>query len=774
MDNKDYAKLFVGEDSWHTYGTDEVPSLTMSDGPHGLRIEVESGIGFNTAKPSIAYPTVSTIACSFDKDLLNRFGKVLAEECLQESIQILLGPGINHKRSPLCGRNFEYYSEDPILTSELANSFINGLQEAGVGACVKHYAANSREMGRLLQDSVVDKRALFELYLRQFERTVKKSKPYAIMAAYNKLNGTYCTENSYLLKDLLRDKWGYKGLVMSDWGAVSDPVQAFKNGLNLEMPGVDHGTSKRLLEALENNEISNKDLIDNAKYFKELNDKCKRIEGYTFSKEEHLAFAQEVVEKSAVLLKNEGCLPLDKNEQIGLIGLFAKQPRFEGAGSSKVNCENVQSLYDVLSEQGIPFEYGQGYHIAISESDPVLVENAKIIAKRNNKVVVVVGLPEGKEAEGLDRKDMDLPKCQVELIESLYRVNPNIIVLIQCGASITMPWVENTNAILLTYLSGAKGAKAQFNLIYGECNPSGKLAETFPIKLTDTPTYKYFHDSLLQVQYRESIFSGYRYYDTFKVPVRFPFGYGLSYTTFSYDDLEIEKEDEYINLKFNIKNTGKFNGREVYQIYVGLKDSKIVRPVIELKQFGVVELEVGEEKTIEERIEIEDLKYFDVDKDDWALEQGNYQIYVGTSSAHLDLMGQCFLEGELEPVSYIPKDYIQIKDDLPTVSDEDFEKVLGYPIPKEKESYPFTRDSSIYELGIVRKGRRIIKYIERHLNRNTYKDVSNSMVLESPIRMLLMYSTRFTWDTVDQVVRFMNGDRMALFRIRKTFQEKHT
>lgn len=767
------AQLFVGKDNWHTFGIKDIlPSLFMTDGPNGLRIETETGLGFNPSKEAIAYPTASAVGCSFDRDLLYRFGAYLAKECQQEHINILLGPGVNHKRSPLCGRNFEYFSEDPILTSELASAYINGLQDHGIGASLKHFAVNSREMSRLVQDSIIDKRALFEIYLRQFERIIKKSHPWTIMAAYNLVNGKHCTENSYLLQDILRKKWNYEGVVLSDWGAVSDPVQALKNGLNLEMPGGDHGSSSSLLQALNQNELSLAQLNQNTEYLQDLIRKCSTVES-TYQKEEHLAFAQEVSEKSSVLLKNNGALPLHKDESIALIGAFAKSPRHQGTGSSKVHCTSVDSIYETLTEKQISFDYAQGYHTSIDEVDPLLLEQAKYYAKKNKKVILVLGLPDGKEAEGYDRKDLDLPKCQISLLSSLYEVNKNIIVVLECGSPIVMPWINQVNALLLSYLSGCRGGHAQVRLLYGDVNPSGKLAESFPLHLKDVPCLNYYHNSLYQTQYRESIFTGYRYYDTFEKPVLFPFGYGLSYTSFSYKNLEINKDNTNLHLSFTIQNTGSYSGREIYQVYVGMKDSKIARARIELKQFGVISLDASQKEMIELSIPLQDLTYYDTKQDDWILEEGTYQIYVGSSSKDLHLQKEIFLEGELNPYSSLSKDFIHDTPEGVIIKQEDFKTILGYDIPPIKDPYPFTRDSTISDLKITRFGRILIRRIQKALKKRQLKDASQSMVFESPIRMMLMASRRITWNTVDEVVSLLNGHWVgSIHRILKSLKKK--
>ncbi|MBQ2690415.1 MAG: glycoside hydrolase family 3 C-terminal domain-containing protein, partial [Solobacterium sp.] len=564
-------------------------------------------------------------------------------------VDLLLGPGINHKRSPRCGRNFEYFSEDPILSSELASGYIQGLQSCGIAACVKHFAANSRETGRLVQDSVVDERTLQEIYLYQFERVIRQARPWSIMAAYNQLNGAYCCENEELLKDILRKQWGYDGTVISDWGAVSDPLQSAKNGLNIEMPGPDHGTADALLEGIKQGTLSEAALRESTEYIRKLVERCSHKTDRD-PEVDHFAFAQELAERSAVLLKNEGVLPL-KQERIALIGAFAEKPRYQGAGSSKVHCLSVDSLKGTLEEAGLPFVYAQGYRTDSDDSDPVLIKEALEAAEQCDTVVLMLGLPDGKEAEGFDRPHLSLPENQNRLVEHILQVNRNVIVVLQCGAPVTVPWAEDVKGILLMYLSGCRGGKALKRLLYGEVNPSGKLAETFPLREEDVPCEPFYDNDLLQVQYREGIFTGYRYYSTFGKEVRWSFGYGLSYTAFRYDGFTVSTDNERLYAEVTLTNTGTCTGRETVQVYAGLPESRIARPSIELKGFTTVELSPGETRTVIVEIPLEDLKYWDVQEHSRLLETGVYTLYAASSSQDLLLKAQIALEGTAEPYS---------------------------------------------------------------------------------------------------------------------------
>ena len=762
---QEQAELFIGADKWRTKEIQDsgLRSLKMADGPNGLRIETGESLGFRPSAPAVAYPTLSALGCTFDKDLMYRFGQVLADECIRDGVDILLGPGINHKRSPRCGRNFEYFSEDPILSSELASGYIQGLQSCGIAACVKHFAANSRETGRLVQDSVVDERTLQEIYLYQFERVIRQARPWSIMAAYNQLNGAYCCENEELLRNTLRRQWGYDGTVISDWGGVSDPLQSAKNGLNIEMPGPDHGTADALLEGIRQGTLSEAALRESTEYIRKLVERCSHKTDRD-PEVDHFAFAQELAERSAVLLKNEDVLPL-KQERIALIGAFAEKPRYQGAGSSKVHCLSVDSLKGTLEEACLPFVYAQGYRTDSDDSDPVLIKEALEAAEQCETVVMMLGLPDGKEAEGFDRPHLSLPENQNRLMEHILQVNRNVIVVLQCGAPVTVPWAEDVKGILLMYLSGCRGGKALKRLLYGEVNPSGKLAETFPLREEDVPCEPYYDNDLLQVQYREGIFTGYRYYSTFGKEVRWPFGYGLSYTVFRYDDFRIRQDNDRLYAEVTLTNTGSCSGRETVQVYAGLPESRIARPSIELKGFTTVELSPGETRTVIVEIPLEDLKYWDVQEHSRLLETGVYTLYAASSSQDLRLKAQIALEGTAEPYSTLSMKRAE--------TEEEFITMLGHPLPVERKAYPFHRNTTIHELGISRMGRMIHRAVYRYFKHNEPEDIVHSTVFESPLRSMLMGSTRFTWKTVDEAADLLNGHILgSIGRILRSMQPK--
>ena len=762
---QEQAELFIGADKWRTKEIKDagLRSLMMADGPNGLRIETGDSVGFRPAAPAVAYPTLSALGCTFDKALMYRFGQVLADECIRDGVDILLGPGINHKRSPRCGRNFEYFSEDPILSSELAIGYVQGLQSCGIASCVKHFAANSRETGRLVQDSVVDERTLQEIYLYQFERVVKQARPWSIMAAYNQLNGAYCCENEELLKNILRKQWGYDGTVISDWGGVSDPLQSAKNGLNIEMPGPDHGTSDALLEGIQKGILSEGALQESTAYIRKLVERCSHKTDRD-PEVDHFAFAQELAERSAVLLKNEGILPL-RQERIAVIGAFAEYPRYQGAGSSKVRCLSVDSLKEALEEAGIPFIYAQGYRTDSDDSDPALIKEALEAAEQCSTVVLMLGLPDGKEAEGFDRPHLSLPENQNRLVEHILQVNRNVVVVLQCGAPVTVPWADEVRGILLMYLSGCRGGHALKRLLYGEVNPSGKLAETFPLREEDVPCEPYFDNDLLQVQYREGIFTGYRYYSTFHKEVRWPFGYGLSYTSFRYDGFKVYTDHDRLYAETTLTNTGAYAGRETVQIYVSIPDSRIARPLIELKGFTAVELAPGETRTVVTEIPLEDMKYWDVQAHSRRTEEGQYVLYAASSSQDLRLSAGIHLDGTQEPYSTLTMKRAE--------TEEEFIHMLDHPLPVERKAYPFHRNTTIHELGISRMGRMIHRAVYRYFRRHDPEDIVHSTVFESPLRSMLMGSTRFTWKTVDEAADLLNGHILgSVGRILRSMQPK--
>lgn len=645
MTLEEKASLCSGFDAWHTKAIERlgIPSIMMTDGPHGVR--KSNGFNLNETVPSTCFPTAACIASSWDRNLLQEVGAAIGEECQAEGVSILLGPGVNIKRTPLCGRNFEYYSEDPLLSSELAASFIKGVQSQGVGTSIKHFAANNQEYRRLVVDARVDERTLREIYLANFEKAVKEAKPWTVMAAYNKVNGEYCTQNEYLLTEILKEEWGFEGVIVSDWGAVDDRVKALEAGLDLQMPGNGGIDDKKIVEAVKSGRLS-EEVLDRAVerilkiVFKAVENKK---EGATYNKEAHHELAVKVARESMILLKNEdNILPLKEEGTIGIIGGFAKEPRYQGGGSSHLNPTKVSiPLEEILNivQDKAKILYAQGYDLTTGDTTPEYIAEAKEVASKGDVVVIFGGLPESYESEGFDRQHIRLPDGHNVLIEEITKINKNVVVVLINGSAVEMPWVEKVKGIFECYLAGQGVGKAIAELLFGKANPCGKLAETFPKKLSDNPSYLNYPGEKDKVEYREGIFVGYRYYDKKEMDVLFPFGFGLSYTTFDYVGIKLDKkeldENQTLKIYVRVKNNGQMAGKEIVQLYVSKKDSKVIRPEKELKAFEKVYLEPGEEKEIEFTLDSRAFAYYEVDIKDWYVEEGEYEILVGKSSREI-------------------------------------------------------------------------------------------------------------------------------------------
>lgn len=751
MDQK--LQLLSGANFWQTHALprQNMRAIRVSDGPHGLRKEAgqATSLAMAPSEPAVCYPTASALACSFDRELMYKIGKALAEEAQEKDVQVLLGPGVNHKRSPLCGRNFEYFSEDPVVSSEMAIPLVKGLQDHGVGACIKHFAANSQEYGRMVSDSIIDRRALMELYLLQFKRIIRRSQPWAVMTSYNKLNGTYCAENGWLMNETARDRWGFQGAFFSDWGGVSDSVASVRNGLNLEMPGGDNGTLEQLQAGILDGTLTPKEAFRASSRTAELIAKGNYYRDPSVHPDlhEHLRLSQQAAEQSAVLLKNDkNLLPIKKDDSVALIGMLAKRPRYQGGGSSKVNSLAVDCLYDVINTSSLEFDYADGYSLDddLKKADSGLVKHACKIAKKKDKVIIVAGLPDSYESEGFDRSDLSLPKAMNTLISKVAAVNPNVIVVLQAGSPVTMPWINNVKSVLMMYLSGCQGGKATFRLLTGQVNPSGHLAESFPLRVKDTPCYAYFANDLLQAQYRESIYSGYRYYDTVQSEVLFPFGHGLSYTSFDYSGLRIETVPSVVPGNSNdiivtcdVKNTGKVPGQEVVQLYLGHTASRIPRAKKELKQFQKIHLEPGAHTEVRFELTDSDLQYYDTALDDWSVEAGSYRVSIGSSSRDIRLTGVFEATGNALPYSDMPEWYFKVENGVFTVEDSSFAKLLGHEIPAVRKPKPFTKDTSIQELKASLFGKVINQLIQLKLKGNPDPMFEKSL-LGSPLRIVNM------------------------------------
>lgn len=644
------AKLCAGKNSWRTQDIERlgIPSIFMTDGPHGVRINE----GMNLTEPSVkatCFPTASLVASTWDKDLIFKLGQALGNEANHYGVQMLLGPGINIKRSPLGGRNFEYFSEDPIVAGNLAAEYIKGVQSKGVGTSLKHYAVNNQEHERMLVSAEVDERTLREIYLRGFEIAVK-AQPTSIMCAYNKVNGVYCTENKWLISDILRKEFGYQGLCVSDWGAVNDRIEGIKAGLDLQMPGDGNMNAAKIVEAVKAGRLDEQKLDEAVRnilnlVFK-LSDNKNKNNNQALDEKGNHQLAKQIATEGMVLLKNDNkILPIDKTkkQKIAIIGRFAKYPRYQGAGSSLVNPTHLDSFFGTMSQidnKNFTIQYADGYN-ADGETNDSLLKEASEIAKNSTITIIFAGLPDSYESEGFDRETLDMPKGHNDLIEKISAVSKNVVVVLQNGSPISMPWINKVQGIIENYLGGQAGGSAVTDVLLGNVNPSGKLTETFPVKLNDTPSYLSWPGENRKSNYDEGIFVGYRYYDKKEIEPLFPFGYGLSYTNFQYSDIQTNKielnDTENLNIQFKVKNTGNYDGKEVVQLYIRDLNSKLIRPIKELKGFEKINLKQGEEKVVTFIIEPRDFQYYSTKYNRWMADSGTFEILIGSSSRDIRL-----------------------------------------------------------------------------------------------------------------------------------------
>lgn len=646
MSLEEKAGLCSGADFWHTKAVErlDVPQMMVSDGPHGLRKQEETAdhLGLDESVKAVCFPAGCATAASFDRKLLRTLGETLGKECQAEGIGVLLGPAVNIKRSPLCGRNFEYFSEDPYLAGQMASSYIKGVQSKGVGTSIKHFLANNQEHRRMSSSSEVDERTLREIYLPAFEEAVKKAKPWTVMCSYNRINGVYAAQNKKYLTDVLRDEWGFDGFVVSDWGAVNDRVADLEAGLELEMPSSFGINDKKIVEAVEKGELSEEVLDKAVERILSIVAKSveNRKEGAVYDKEEDHRLARRIAAESMVLLKNDGVLPLRKGARIAFIGEFAEKPRFQGGGSSHINTFKTESAWEMADKSHVI--YAQGYSTKADKLDDTLLSEAIRAAALADTAVVFAGLPDAFESEGFDRTHMRLPKCQNELIEAVCDANPNTIVVLHNGSPVEMPWIHKVKGVLETYLGGQAVGGAVVDVLYGDVNPSGRLPETLPLKLEDNPSYIFYSGEGDKVEYREGVFVGYRYYDKKKMEVLFPFGHGLSYTSFLFSNLKLSKkrmdDTEELQVTVEVKNTGHCAGKEVVQLYVAApEDGEVIRPVRELRGFEKVELAPGERKTVSFRLGSRAFAYYDTEISDFRVPTGEYRIEIGRSSRDICL-----------------------------------------------------------------------------------------------------------------------------------------
>ena len=736
MSLEEKASLCSGEGFWHTKPIErlDIQKIMMSDGPHGLRkVNEERDCVTDESIEAVCFPTASALACSFDRNLIEKLGKALGDECQAEGVAVILGPGANIKRSPLCGRNFEYFSEDPYLSTEMASAYIKGVQSRGVGTSLKHFALNNQEYRRMSVSAEVDERTLREIYLASFEGAVKNAKPWTVMCSYNRVNGVHSSENPKLLSNILRDEWEYKGLVVSDWGAVDNRVNGIKAGLDLEMPSSLGKNDKFIVEAVRLGKLDIKDVDKCVRRILELIDKYEdgKKSNIIWDKEKHNKLAAEIESECMVLLKNKGnILPLDRSKKIAFIGKFAKSPPYQGGGSSHINSYKVTSALEAVKDI-CKVTYAEGYNTIEDKTDDKLLSEAVQAAKECEIAVMFVGLPDLFESEGYDRSHLRLPECQIELIERVSEVNKNTVVVLHNGSAVEMPFADNVKGILEAYLGGQAVSQAEVDILFGKKNPSGKLAETFPRKLSDNPSYLNFPGEGDRVRYQEGIFVGYRYYDKKEIEPLYPFGYGLSYTTFEYKDIDISKsemnDDEEVTVTVTVKNTGKIKGKEIVQLYVNDEQSSVIRPIKELKGFEKVMLNPGEEKKVAFVLDKRSFAYYNTDISDWYTEYGRYNILVGSSSRDIRL------------------------------------RTCVYVAPTNKIRVEYTLNSTGGDVMSTEMGKELFKEFLKEVNEgiNSGSDKSEgelSMYNELPLRAMVSFSDNenITREKLSQFVKRLN------------------
>lgn len=779
MSVEEKAALCSGRSFWHLEANERlgVPSIMLTDGPHGLRKQATAGdhVGLNASVPATCFPTASALASSWDRDLLREIGVALGEQCAAEDVAVLLGPGMNIKRHPLCGRNFEYFSEDPLLTGEMAAALVEGLQSQGVGASPKHFAANNQEAARIVVDAIVDERTLREVYLRGFEIAVRKAQPWTVMCAYNRLNGVYCSEHEWLLNRVLRDEWGFEGLVVTDWGAANDRVLGIRAGLDLEMPASGGVNDRRLAGAVRAGTLPEEDLDRAAtrNVALALAGAGFRQRASSVDHDAHHALARRAAAESVVLLKNaDDLLPLSPDANVAVIGAFAKTPRYQGAGSSQVTPTRIDCALDAIRAMGSgsPPTYAAGYDPARSACDAALIAEAVAAARAASVAIVFAGLPGLYESEGFDREHMRLPEQHDCLIDAVCAANSNTVVVLSNGAPVEMPWIAGAAAIVEGYLAGQAGGAAVADVLFGIANPGGKLAETFPLRQSDVPADRWFPGSGRQVQYREGLYVGYRYFDSAGAPVLFPFGHGLSYTTFEYANLAFSspefEEGGRLDVTFEVKNTGDRDGSEVVQVYVHHLESSVYRPEQELRAFTKVRLGEGEAQRVTLTLDDSAFAFYDTGRGRWAVETGEVEVRIGASSRDIRLTGGLAIRSGQAPGTGNPPGGPRLTSSGLEVSDAAFEEMLGGPVPPPEPSHPFHVNSTITEIAETWLGRQVRRQVARQFQRTlgvADLDETNARMFEEmthnlPLRSLVLFSRgRVGFRAVDALLAALNG-----------------
>ena len=744
MTLEEKAGMCSGADFWHLKGVERlgIPSVMVTDGPHGLRKQSDQGdhLGINESIKAVCFPTGCATASSFDRNLLRKIGETIGQECQAENVSTILGPAMNIKRSPLCGRNFEYYSEDPLVASEMAAALTEGVQSQNVGVSMKHFLANNQEKRRMTNSSQVDERTLREIYLAAFEGAVKQAKPWTVMNSYNRINGTYVGESKEYLTDILRDEWKFDGYVMSDWGAVNDRVEALKAGMELEMPSSGGINDALIVKAVRDGSLDEA-VVDRA---------CERIlniiyrftenrrQDVSFDYEEDHELAAEAESECIVLLKNEDeVLPLAKDKKVAFIGKYAETPRYQGGGSSHINSWKVESALEAVKDMA-EVAYANGFDDTVDEVNEELQKEAVRIAEEAEVAVIFAGLPDAFESEGYDRKHLNLPNCQNELIEKICKVQKNTIVVLHNGSPVVMPWKDQVKGIVEAYLGGQAVGKAVVNILYGKANPSGRLAETFPLRLEDTPCYLTYGKGVDEAIYSEGVFVGYRYYTSKKQDVLFPFGYGLSYTKFAYSNLKLDRtqmtDAEALTVSVDVENTGNYAGKEVVQIYVAPSETEVSRPVKELRAFDKIELAPGEKKTVTFELDARAFAYWNTEIHDWFVESGSYDVQVGKNADEVLLHASVQVEGTKK----IKKTYTLNTCMGELMRDEKAQAVLSQMMGGNQQAMEMAEANKEDPSGAVNS------------------EMMAAMMNDMPLRQLLSFVPGMTIEVLEQILTAVN------------------
>ena len=779
MTLEEKAALLSGKGEWQTWNFDRlgIPSMYCSDGPHGIRKQAGAGdhLGLNPSLPATCFPTAATMANSWDPELGEEIGKALGEEAKVQGVHVVLGPGLNIKRSPLCGRNFEYFSEDPYLSGKMAAGYVRGIQSQGRYACPKHFAVNSQELRRMAMNAVVDERTLREIYLTGFEIAIKEGGAKALMTSYNQVNGTYSNENTHLLKDILRDEWGYDGIVITDWGGSNDHIKGVAAGSDLEMPTPGMDSAHQIVKAVREGTLSEAavdacvdrmltavlTLTAGDAEGSSTADGGGRVKPDDFDKEAHHALARKAASQSAVLLKNrENILPLKPGTHVALIGDFAFEPRYQGAGSSMVNATKLDKMIELIGEYDLVLSGASRGYLRSGEADEVLMKEAVDLAQSVDVVIYCFGLDELSESEGIDRTHMRIPQNQISLLEAISRVNENVVGILSAGAAVEMPWHHCLKGMIHGYLYGQAGAGAMLDIITGKVNPSGRLNETYPVRYEDTSAFRYFPSEQRNSEYREALYVGYRYYDTAKVKALYPFGFGLSYTKFEYSDLEVGGA----GVKFILTNIGGQDGAEVAQLYIGKQDARVFRPEKELKGFQKVFLKAGESRTVEIPFDDKTFRYWNVRTKRWEIEGGAYTVMIGASCLDIRLTAETQVRGTTETYPYytnrMPSYY---SGQIRQVKDGEFKELLGFPIPSGKWSGELTVNDAICQMYYAKSP--IARFAYNKLTKMKKKseevgkpDLNILFIYNMPFRAIAkMTGGMVSMEMVEGVVAMVNG-----------------